>query len=177
MIGWWKIANPLESNPVGQVMTWNLRLGQQISCHDTSDSIFKALDPTDWGMVQLAELEGCKDGEKLQIHWNPIQWGRSWHEICALGQQISCHGSSVSTLETSDPTHLGMTCRMELDRPIDGGKLQIQCKPIQWGSSWREIWAPDHKFHIVTPLRAPWRPSIKLIRAWCIEWRWIAQWW
>ena len=44
--------------------------------------------------------------KNLEIHWNAVHWGRSWHEVCCAGSHILRHGSSLSTSETSNPTNL-----------------------------------------------------------------------
>ena len=51
-------------------MTQNGGFGVSIFRHGSSHSTLEAQNSTDWGKADPAELDGCKEGEKLEIHWN-----------------------------------------------------------------------------------------------------------
>ena len=94
----------------------------------------------------------------------PVRQLKTWN-FCP-DTQISHHESSHGTLGTSNPTEWTLPRWSDMEGSIESENFKIHRNPILWARSWHEIWAPEHKFHVVTPKTAPRRPPIQLTGAW-----------
>ena len=115
---------------------------------------------------------GWKIQNPFKIHW--VRELMTWNWVS--GVQILCHDTSLGATETSDPIDWGMVHLPRLGWCKEGEKFKTHRKSTQWGSSWREICAQEHKFCVMTPLLAHQRHWIQLIGAWPICLGWVDAW-